>query len=225
MRPIPYPHIRRNLLRVDGVRRAHAHRRRNTHRVRLRLRCPSPYASADLRPPYSAQSISLSASSTRAYTRSVPAHSNAPPSQVHVQYTDARADRTRKSSGRTSTPRACASTTASGACRSMKSMGRRSTRPTRTCATYAPCSHRSPPASPKGTDPRPYSVRSQTGGKRAGSCTAALFLKNFVDGVEPADGEDAPKIRWAHVDIAGSMEVRLSLLSLSLYIFRTEHEC
>ncbi|KAI0713970.1 cytosol aminopeptidase family, catalytic domain-containing protein [Earliella scabrosa] len=49
-----------------------------------------------------------------------------------------------------------------------------------------------------------------TGGKRAGSCTAALFLKNFVDGVEPADGEDAPKIRWAHVDIAGSMEATAS---------------
>jgi len=41
-----------------------------------------------------------------------------------------------------------------------------------------------------------------TGGRPAGSCTAALFLKNFVDGI---DEEDAT-IRWAHVDIAGTME-------------------
>ncbi|KAG8996867.1 hypothetical protein FRB94_007997 [Tulasnella sp. JGI-2019a] len=42
-----------------------------------------------------------------------------------------------------------------------------------------------------------------TGGKEAGSCTAALFLKHFVDGI---DKEDA-KIRWAHIDIAGTMDV------------------
>ncbi len=47
----------------------------------------------------------------------------------------------------------------------------------------------------------------QTGGSRAGCCTAALFLKSFVEGVEPADGADEPAIRWAHLDIAGSMEV------------------
>ncbi|KAF8892853.1 cytosol aminopeptidase family, catalytic domain-containing protein [Mucidula mucida] len=41
------------------------------------------------------------------------------------------------------------------------------------------------------------------GGSPAGSATAALFLKHFVDGV---DG-DAPKVKWAHIDIAGSMEV------------------
>ncbi|KAI0641263.1 cytosol aminopeptidase family, catalytic domain-containing protein [Trametes meyenii] len=45
-----------------------------------------------------------------------------------------------------------------------------------------------------------------TGGSRAGCCTAALFLKAFVDGVEPADGAEEPAVRWAHVDIAGSME-------------------
>ncbi|KAI0327147.1 hypothetical protein GY45DRAFT_1373371 [Cubamyces sp. BRFM 1775] len=45
-----------------------------------------------------------------------------------------------------------------------------------------------------------------TGGKRAGCCTAALFLKSFVEGVEPADGAEEPSIRWAHLDIAGSME-------------------
>ena len=36
-----------------------------------------------------------------------------------------------------------------------------------------------------------------------------MFLKSFVEGVEPADGADEPTIRWAHIDIAGSMEVRL----------------
>ncbi|EGN93693.1 hypothetical protein SERLA73DRAFT_115714 [Serpula lacrymans var. lacrymans S7.3] len=44
-----------------------------------------------------------------------------------------------------------------------------------------------------------------TGGKPAGSCTAALFLKAFVEGIEAKDGGEAP-LRWAHIDIAGSME-------------------
>jgi len=44
-----------------------------------------------------------------------------------------------------------------------------------------------------------------TGGRPGGSCTAALFLKAFVDGIEAKDGSDAP-LRWAHIDIAGSME-------------------
>ncbi|KAJ7696756.1 cytosol aminopeptidase family, catalytic domain-containing protein [Mycena rosella] len=43
-----------------------------------------------------------------------------------------------------------------------------------------------------------------TGGKPAGSCTAALFLKAFVHGLEPTDGK-AP-LAWAHIDIAGTME-------------------
>ncbi|CAK5280908.1 unnamed protein product [Mycena citricolor] len=43
-----------------------------------------------------------------------------------------------------------------------------------------------------------------TGGRPAGSCTAALFLKAFVNGLEPEDGK-AP-IEWAHIDIAGTME-------------------
>ncbi|KAJ6606777.1 cytosol aminopeptidase family, catalytic domain-containing protein [Mycena sp. CBHHK59/15] len=43
-----------------------------------------------------------------------------------------------------------------------------------------------------------------TGGKPGGSCTAALFLKAFVHGLEPADGK-AP-LAWAHIDIAGTME-------------------
>lgn len=47
-----------------------------------------------------------------------------------------------------------------------------------------------------------------TGGRPAGSCTAALFLKNFVAGI---DEEDAA-IRWAHVDIAGVMDVSATMI-------------
>ncbi|KAL4071620.1 cytosol aminopeptidase family, catalytic domain-containing protein [Scleroderma yunnanense] len=43
------------------------------------------------------------------------------------------------------------------------------------------------------------------GGKPAGACTAALFLKSFVDGIEGKDGA-GPSLQWAHVDIAGIME-------------------
>ncbi|KAI0348988.1 hypothetical protein OH77DRAFT_1526004 [Trametes cingulata] len=49
-----------------------------------------------------------------------------------------------------------------------------------------------------------------TGGKRAGCCTAALFLKSFVEGVERADGADEPAIRWAHLDISQLMEASRS---------------
>ncbi|KAI0302575.1 cytosol aminopeptidase family, catalytic domain-containing protein [Russula brevipes] len=45
-----------------------------------------------------------------------------------------------------------------------------------------------------------------TGGKSGGSCTAALFLKAFVDGIEPRVGGDNAPLRWAHIDIAGAME-------------------
>ena len=48
----------------------------------------------------------------------------------------------------------------------------------------------------------------QTGGKPAGSCTAALFLKAFVEGIDADEGEEAP-MKWAHIDIAGTMDVRL----------------
>jgi len=44
-----------------------------------------------------------------------------------------------------------------------------------------------------------------TGGRPGGSCTAALFLKPFAEGIEAKDGEE-PAMKWAHVDIAGSME-------------------
>ncbi|KAL4070318.1 cytosol aminopeptidase family, catalytic domain-containing protein [Scleroderma citrinum] len=44
-----------------------------------------------------------------------------------------------------------------------------------------------------------------SGGKPAGACTAALFLKSFVDGIEGKNGAE-PSVQWAHVDIAGVME-------------------
>jgi aminopeptidase len=44
-----------------------------------------------------------------------------------------------------------------------------------------------------------------TGGRPAGSCTAALFLKPFAEGIEAKDGQE-PAMKWAHLDIAGSME-------------------
>jgi aminopeptidase len=40
-------------------------------------------------------------------------------------------------------------------------------------------------------------------GPPGGSCTAALFLKNFVDNLEEGEGEG---VKWAHADIAGTME-------------------
>ena len=43
-----------------------------------------------------------------------------------------------------------------------------------------------------------------TGGRPAGSCTAALFLKSFVPELETEDGEG--RVRWAHIDMAGTME-------------------
>ena len=44
-----------------------------------------------------------------------------------------------------------------------------------------------------------------TGGRPGGACTADLFLKAFVPGVDGEEGEE-PAVRWAHVDIAGTME-------------------
>lgn len=46
------------------------------------------------------------------------------------------------------------------------------------------------------------------GGKPGGSCTATLFLKSFVEGIKPKEGEARPAVQWAHLDIGGSMEVR-----------------
>jgi len=44
-----------------------------------------------------------------------------------------------------------------------------------------------------------------TGGRPAGSCTAALFLKPFAEGIESKDGAE-PTLKWAHIDMAGTME-------------------
>lgn len=41
----------------------------------------------------------------------------------------------------------------------------------------------------------------QTGGRPAGSITAALFIKAFVEGCEPKDDKPAT-LKWAHIDIA-----------------------
>ncbi|KAG1868325.1 peptidase M17, leucyl aminopeptidase [Suillus subalutaceus] len=43
-----------------------------------------------------------------------------------------------------------------------------------------------------------------TSGKPAGSCTTA-FLNVFVDSIEAKD-EQEPSVRWAHLDIAATME-------------------
>ena len=48
----------------------------------------------------------------------------------------------------------------------------------------------------------------QSGGKYGGACTAALFLKAFVNGIEPKEGEGRPSVQWAYLDIADSIEVR-----------------
>ncbi|GAA6002546.1 hypothetical protein JCM10207_001174 [Rhodosporidiobolus poonsookiae] len=49
-----------------------------------------------------------------------------------------------------------------------------------------------------------------TGGRLGGACTAAIFLKRFVDGliVDGSDNENQEGlIRWAHIDIAGTMDL------------------
>jgi len=51
--------------------------------------------------------------------------------------------------------------------------------------------------------------RDQTGGRPAGSITAAMFLKAFAEGAEPKD-ESPATLNWAHIDIAGIMEATRS---------------
>ncbi|KAI5480452.1 leucyl aminopeptidase [Pseudohyphozyma bogoriensis] len=50
-----------------------------------------------------------------------------------------------------------------------------------------------------------------TGGRLAGSCTAAIFLSRFIDGLivdgKPSDKDASELIRWAHIDIAGVMDL------------------
>ncbi|KAI8445123.1 cytosol aminopeptidase family, catalytic domain-containing protein [Phakopsora pachyrhizi] len=51
-----------------------------------------------------------------------------------------------------------------------------------------------------------------TGGRLAGSCTAAIFLREFVDGLAcnasttEESGKAADKVAYAHIDIAGAMD-------------------
>lgn len=45
----------------------------------------------------------------------------------------------------------------------------------------------------------------------SGACTAAIFLKQFIAGLEPAedgtDDDQTDKIQYAHLDIAGVMSM------------------
>lgn len=43
-------------------------------------------------------------------------------------------------------------------------------------------------------------------GLPAGACTAAIFLKQFVEGLENRSTGAAATVRYAHIDIAGTME-------------------
>ncbi|WFD32412.1 hypothetical protein MSPP1_003459 [Malassezia sp. CBS 17886] len=54
-----------------------------------------------------------------------------------------------------------------------------------------------------------------TGGRPAGSCTAAIFLKQFVHGLEDRSkgAEGMPRLRYAHIDIAGSMDADKNTLN------------
>lgn len=52
-----------------------------------------------------------------------------------------------------------------------------------------------------------------TGGRPAGSCTAAIFLKQFVHGLEDRAKGEAARVRYAHIDIAGSMEAAANTLN------------
>ncbi|THU97438.1 cytosol aminopeptidase [Dendrothele bispora CBS 962.96] len=66
---------------------------------------------------------------------------------------------------------------------------------------------------PSNLGPQIYSSNADlcnTGGSPAGSCTAALFLKAFAEGAfvtseQEVNGEE-PRMKWAHIDIAGTME-------------------
>jgi len=50
-----------------------------------------------------------------------------------------------------------------------------------------------------------------TGGRYGGACTAAIFLKQFIAGLEPKEDDDGandkPQIQYAHLDIAGVMSM------------------
>ncbi|KAK9765714.1 hypothetical protein K7432_005736 [Basidiobolus ranarum] len=44
------------------------------------------------------------------------------------------------------------------------------------------------------------------GSRAGGSCTAAIFLQEFVAGLDDEDIDESEKIRFAHIDIAGTMD-------------------
>lgn len=94
---------------------------------------------------------------------------------------------------------ASTSTIASGGCHSTRTSVPRSTLATPICATYVAFSLAHPQVV------NAITHNAQTGGRPGGSCTAALFLKAFVEGIEEKDGKPA-SLRWAHIDIAGTME-------------------
>ena len=64
----------------------------------------------------------------------------------------------------------------------------------------------------------------QIGGDDAGSCTAALFLKPFAEGIESKDGGD-PTLKWAHIDIAGTKEVYLFIICIFSSKLSPIHSC
>lgn len=108
--------------------------------------------------------------------------------------------RRQMNSGKNSMQLVNQSTTASGVCPSTRTTGPRSIHLTLTFATCVAIVY--------ATLGRPSNENFKLGGKPGGSCTAALFLKAFVDGIEPKEGKDQPAVQWAHLDIAGAMEVR-----------------
>lgn len=52
-----------------------------------------------------------------------------------------------------------------------------------------------------------------TGGRPAGACTAAIFLKQFVHGLEDRTKGEEQCVQYAHIDIAGSMEAASNTLN------------
>ncbi|WFC98816.1 hypothetical protein MYAM1_001548 [Malassezia yamatoensis] len=52
-----------------------------------------------------------------------------------------------------------------------------------------------------------------TGGRPAGSATAAIFLKQFVVGLEDRAKGTKPSVDYAHIDIAGSMEAAANTIN------------
>lgn len=67
-----------------------------------------------------------------------------------------------------------------------------------------------------------FSFPSQIGERYGGANIAAAFLKEFVHGLT-GEEKDKTDIKWAHLDIAGTMDVSLELFSqLSFVDFETD---